>query len=155
MLQNLILLLLHGLLAVGVLGGLTHQWVACMRRGTRSSSSFIDRYAAVNGRIFVDAIIVMYMGVFVLGAVIYPAYRVDVRIPLEEMMLGWAVGLFELKEHFGGIGAAILPLYRYVWLRQEASAGPNTAQTWLTSLLAAIVWFDFISGHVINNIRGL
>lgn len=155
MLQNLILLLLHGLLAVGVLGGLTHQWVACARRGTRTSGSFLARYAAVNGRTFVDAIIFMYVVVFVLGALIYPAYRVDVRIPLEEMMLGWAVGLFELKEHFGGIGAAILPLYRHVWLRQDGTAGTNSGRIWLTSLLAAIVWFDFISGHIINNIRGL
>ncbi|MFO0334701.1 MAG: hypothetical protein ACK53C_06640, partial [Pseudomonadota bacterium] len=90
----------------------------------------------------------------VLGAVIYPTYRVDVRIPLEEMQLAWAVGVFEVKEHFGGIGLAMLPLYAWCWDDRGAPVD-RLACAVLTWLLAFIVWFTFVSGHVINNLRGL
>lgn len=146
------LLLLHGLLAVALLGAISHQALACARRGARRGDSFAARYAGVGAPGFVNAVIVLYVATFVLGGLVYPAYRVDVRIPLEEMALGWAVGTFELKEHFGGIGVATLPLYRHLWVPQAAVPAGRVAVTWL---LAAIVWFDFLSGHVINNLRGL
>jgi hypothetical protein len=90
----------------------------------------------------------------IIGAVIYPAYRLNARIPFEEMSLGWAVGLFELKEHFAGIGLALLPMYAYTW-RNEAGESHRRDRIALTLLLTFIVWWDFVIGHVLNNIRGL
>ena len=115
---------------------------------------FVERYARVDGARFTLAIALLYFVVFVLGSVIYPAYRVDVRIPFEELGLFWAVGLFELKEHAGGIGLGILPLYFVVWRRQAGDL-LLTNRRMITALLAAVVWFDFVVGHVLNNIRGL
>jgi hypothetical protein len=71
-------------------------------------------------------VLCLYPTGLIIGAVIYPAYRLNVRIPFEEMSLGWAVGLFELKEHFSGIGLALLPMCAYTWRRE---AGDRTGAT--------------------------
>jgi hypothetical protein len=64
-----------------------------------------------------------------------------------------AEGAFELKEHFAAIGLGLLPAYWYYW---RASLAPEHARTRavLTSILAFVVWFSFLVGHVVNNIRG-
>lgn len=38
------------------------------------------------------------VGVALPGALIYPAYRMDIRMSFEDMGLAWAAGLFETKE---------------------------------------------------------
>ena len=96
----------------------------------------------------------LYASLVVLGALIYPAYRLDVRIPFEEMSLGWAVGLFELKEHFAGIGLGLLPFYVSAW-KAAPTADRRRDRMGITLVLAFIVWWDFLVGHVLNNIRGL
>jgi len=152
------LLILHGLLAVALLGALTHQLVAVLRSGAAvaaaGKSTFLGRYASVGQCGFTTAVVVLYIVTLVLGALIYPTYRIDVRIPFEEMMLYWAVGVFEVKEHWGGIGLGVLPLYAYVWRPQQASSHRRDRVV-VTALLTFIVWSDFIAGHVLNNIRGL
>lgn len=147
------LLILHGLVGVALLGAITHQTVSVLRRREARSGSFLNRYTGVNQRTFTIAVLCLYPAVVLIGAIIYPSYRLNVRIPLEEMSLGWAVGLFELKEHFGGIGLALLPMYAYTW-RGEAAESHRRDRTALTLLLTFIVWGDFLIGHVLNNIRG-
>ncbi len=159
--MTLTLLILHGLAAVILLGALTHQLAALLRgnvaaaAGTPANkSSFFGRYVAVGQGGFTIAVVVSYVVSLVFGAVIYPAYRLDVRIPFEEMRLIWAVGLFEVKEHWGGVGLGLLPLYAYVW-RPQQTITHGRDRLVITVLLAVIVWSDFIAGHVLNNIRGL
>ncbi|TJY59528.1 hypothetical protein E4T66_14215 [Sinimarinibacterium sp. CAU 1509] len=147
-------LIAHGLIAVALLGAITHQALAVLRPEPLSArgTAFISRYVAVDPRVFRNAVIAMYVASFVLGCLLYPAYRLDARIPLEELQLGWAVGLFELKEHFGGIGLSALPLYHYYWSTARA---PGSGRIAITLVLSFIIWFDFISGHIVNNIRGV
>jgi hypothetical protein len=148
------LLILHGLVGVALLGAITHQLVSVLRRHTVRSGSFVDRYTGVSQRIFTVTVVCLYVAGVTLGAVVYPSYRLNVRIPFEEMQLGWAIGLFELKEHFAGIGLAALPLYAYTW-RAEVAETLRRDRIAITALLAFIVWWDFLVGHVLNNIRGL
>lgn len=149
-----LLLILHGLAGVALLGALTHQSVSVLATGRGARSSFFSRYLRVDPRAFTVTVVVLFALSVVLGAVIYPTYRVDVRIPFEEMALGWAIGLFEMKEHAGGIGLGLLPLYFVLW-RGEFADSHRLDRKVITLLLAAMVWFDFIVGHVLNNIRGL
>jgi hypothetical protein len=149
-----ILLILHGLVGVALLGAITHQTVSVFLTRAVHTGSFGDRYSSVSQRTFTIAIVVLYAGGALLGAIIYPSYRLNVRIPFEEMSLGWAVGVFELKEHFAGIGLSVLPLYVHSWGRELADTHRRDRVA-LTSLLAIIVWWDFLVGHVLNNIRGL
>lgn len=148
------LLILHGLVAVALLGAITHQVVSLLRRAPMRSGSFIDRYVSVGQRTFTHAVVLLYLATFMLGGIIYPSYRLDVRIPFEEMALGWAIGLFELKEHFAGIGVGLLPFYIYCW-KEEAAGTHRFDRMAVTLILAFIVWWDFLVGHVLNNIRGL
>ena len=147
------LLILHSLVGVTLLGAITHQGVSVLRRGTTRSGSFIDRYTGVSRKTFTIAVIMLFAINVLIGAIIYPTYRLNVRIPFEEMRLGWAIGLFELKEHFAGIGLAMLPAYAYVWRVDSDFASRNRVA--ITLIIAVIVWWDFIIGHVLNNLRGL
>ena len=148
------LFILHGLVGVALLGAITHQLVSMYRRRTVRGPSFVDRYTGVNQRVFVVAVVVLYAAGVLLGALIYPTYRINVRIPFEEMFLFQAVGAFELKEHFAGIGIGLLPLYYWLW-RPELADSHRRDRVIITSILAFIVWWDFIVGHILNNIRGL
>lgn len=148
------LLILHGVVGVALLGALTHQMVSMLRQRSVRTGSFVDRYTGVNQPVFTIAVVTLYVVQVALGAAIYPSYRLNVRIPFEEMGMGWAVGLFELKEHFAGIGLALLPLYFVNW-RPQSAAPHRRDRIAITLLLSLIVWWDFVIGHVLNNIRGL
>lgn len=148
------LLIFHGLAAVALLGAITHQFVSALRGGAGRGGGFFNRYAGVQQKTFTIAVVILFLNSLVLGAIIYPAYRLDVRVPFEQMSLGWAVGLFELKEHFAGIGLGILPFYVWAW-QAERLERHRVDRLATTALLTFIVWWDFLVGHVLNNIRGL
>jgi hypothetical protein len=155
--MTLALLLAHVLAGAALLGALTHQCVAAWRNAPRTAAaqaSFLGRYGAVGARGFTVAVVVLYVLVTVPGGLIYPVYRLDVRIPFEEMGLWWAVGLFEIKEHWGGIGLGLLPLYASLWLAPQL-AEHRRDRLVMTVLLTLVAWFDFVAGHVLNNLRGL
>lgn len=107
----------------------------------------------VSATSYVNAIIALYLLTATLGAIIYPTYRLSVRIVLEQMQLYWQNGSFELKEHFVALGLGILPAYWYLW-RQPLSAEHARTRAVMTALLAFIVWWGFLVGHILNNIRG-
>lgn len=157
--MTVVLLLFHGLAAVALLGALTHQLVSLLRgsvvaASSAAKSSFVGRYVAVGQGGFTSGVVVLYVVTLAFGAIIYPAYRIDVRIPFEEMSMIWAVGLFEIKEHWGAVGLGVLPLYAYVWRSQQKTTHHRDRLA-ITLLLSLVVWSDFIIGHLLNNFRGL
>jgi hypothetical protein len=104
--------------------------------------------------VFTVVVVVLFVTNVVLGAIIYPTYRLNVRIPFEEMGLGWAIGIFELKEHFAGLGLSLLPLYLWLW-KPEIADSHRRDRIAISLIIASIVWWDFLVGHVLNNLRGL
>jgi hypothetical protein len=151
---TILLLILHSLVGVALLGAITHQLVSMLRRRKVPARGFIDRYSGVNQQVFVAAVMALYVAQVILGAIVYPSYRLNVRIPFEEMFLFKAVGSFETKEHFAGIGLGLLPLYYFLW-RPDAGEARARDRLGITALLAFIVWYDFLIGHILNNLRGL
>ena len=103
---------------------------------------------------FTNAIVVLYVVSVLLGALLYLRFRVDVRPDLERAGHWQALGFFELKEHFVAIGLALLPGY-WACLRETCGgkSSPAPAAT-LTLILAFIIWWSFLIGHVLNDIRG-
>ena len=146
-------LILHGLVGVALLGALTHQAVGLFPRAGMRREGFAARYLAVRPGVFSTAIAALFALDVLLGAVIYPAYRMDIRMSFEDMGLAWAVGLFEIKEHAAGIGLGMLPVYLVMW-RPSQSDTHVLDRRLITALLTLVVWFDFLVGHVLNNIRG-
>lgn len=145
-----VLLIAHGLLAVGLLGAITHQAAAVLLPASRPAGSFVGRFRAVPGLSYVNAIVVLYVSTALLGAIIYAEYRIGVRTVVEQLGMWPAQGAFELKEHFAAIGLGLLPAYWYYWRSPEQTRTRSV----LTAILAFIVWWNFLVGHVVNNIRG-
>jgi hypothetical protein len=94
--------------------------------------------------------VALYAVSALLGAVLYVFFRMHIRPDLERAGHWQALGLFELKEHFAAIGLALLPAYWICW-RDKSFPTPAAA---LTLIIAFIVWWSFLTGHVLNNIRG-
>jgi hypothetical protein len=148
-----VLLIVHGLLAVALLGAVTHQAVSVWAPARKPAGSFIGRYRAAPGASYGNAVVVLYALTFMLGAIIYPDYRLEVRVVVEQLGLWSQNGVFELKEHFAAVGLALLPAYWYYWRQPLAQEHARTRAA-LTTTLAFIVWWNFLVGHVLNNIRG-
>jgi hypothetical protein len=147
-----ILLILHGILAVLLLGAITHQAVGVVWPVSKRSPGFLSAVRGVNGMNYTNAVIVLFLVTFVVGTIIYPTYRVNVRTVLQEYRDFKPEGMFEMKEHLLALSLALLPIYWYLW--RKASASNRVARAAVTSLIAVAVWWGFLTGHIINNIRG-
>src|SRR5262245_30292104 len=146
------LLILHGLVAVALLGAITHQtvaaWAPCTRAGPRS---FLARFRAVRAAAFANAVVALYLASALLGAVVYLRFKVDLQPILERDHHWQALGFFDLKEDFVAIGLGLLPAYWFCWRRPFDSEN-RQARVALTLLLAVIAWSAFLVWHVIDNI---
>lgn len=140
-------------MAVALLGAITHQTLATWASVRARPGSFFGRFRSVPSASFANAIVVLYALSATLGAIVYLYFRVDIRPGLEQAGHWQTLGLFDIKEHFVAIGLALLPAYWVCW-RQPLADEPARTRAALTSILAFIVWWSFLSGHVLNNIRG-
>jgi hypothetical protein len=150
-----ILLIVHGLLAIALLGALTHQAmsVAMPVRAVAGAPGFVTRFRAVQGAGYATAICVLWILTFIMGAWIYTKYRIYVRIPIEQAGYWKTQGFFELKEHVATFGLGLLPIYWYFW-KNPQNHEYDSIRKWVTVWLAAACWFNFLVGHVLNNVRG-
>jgi hypothetical protein len=148
-----VLLIVHGLLAVALLGAITHQVASVWWPRRKPADSFVGRFRAVAGASYTSAIVVLYVITAILGAIIYTEFRVSIRGVVEELGYHAVMGTFELKEHFVMVGMAILPAYWLLWRTPLAEQHARTRAA-LTTILAFVVWWGFLVGHVINNVRG-
>jgi hypothetical protein len=150
-----VLLIVHGLLAVALLGAITHQALSVMpARAAAGPLTFVGRFRSVDSAGYANAIVVLFVITAIGGGLLYPQYRLDVRTALEDLQLRAANGVFEIKEHLVAIGLGLLPTYWLFW-KAPAASEQATARRYLTWLLAFIVWWSFLVGHVLNNIKGL
>ena len=167
------LLIVHGLLAILLLGAVTHQAASVLwpLRNAGPDRSFIARFRAVSGGHYTTAVIVLFLVTFAIGSVIYPAYRLNVRTYLQDYRMFPAEGAFEIKEHFAAIALMLLPLYWYLWTRTpgraagaavtEARGGVDSERAFavsraaVTAMICLAAWTSFFVGHILNNIRGL
>src|SRR3954468_10808012 len=148
-----ILLIIHGLLAIALLGALTHQAVAVLSPVRQAAGNFVDRFRAVPAAGYATAICVLWLLTFFMGAWIYTKYRIAIRIPIEQAQFWKTQGFFDFKEHVASIGLVLLPAYWYFW-KNAQDPEYDTARKVLTVSLCIACWFLFIVGHVLNNTRG-
>ena len=147
------MLILHGLAAVALLGALTHQTISVLWPARVRTGSFVSSLRSVPSTTYTNVIIILFVVTAVLGSIIYTEYRITVRLLLQDYRLHIPEGAFELKEHLLAIGLGLLPAYWYYWRPSLVKEYASTRAI-VTSLLAAIVWYAFITGHVLNDIRG-
>jgi hypothetical protein len=147
------LLILHSLSAVALLGALTHQAISVWWPARQRTGSFVSSLRSVPSMTYTNAVIVLFASTAILGSIVYPEYRLSIRVTLQDYRLHVPEGAFELKEHFISIGLGLLPAYWYYW-RHAGAKDRTSTRAIVTTLLAAIVWYGFLTGHVLNNIRG-
>ena len=145
------LLIIHGVIAVFLIGAITHQTLGVFWPRRVGQTDFVAKARGINPGGYVNAILVLYVITFALGSILYPTYRVYVRPPLQDLMLTYAIGLFEIKENFAAIGLALLPSYWYFWKKAPEF---STTRKLLVAIFFFIIWYNFIAGHILNNVRG-
>jgi hypothetical protein len=101
-----VLVIIHGLVAVALLGAITHQMLATWAPSGDQPSSFFSRLRAVKPASFATAIVVLYAVSALLGAILYFYFKIDIEPKLELDRRWQAIGFFDLKEDFVAIGAA-------------------------------------------------
>jgi hypothetical protein len=147
------LAIIHGLVAVALLGAITHQSLATFAPAGARPGSFFARFRAVQAGSFTTAVVVLYLVSAMLGAVVYLYFKVEIS-PFMERDRHWrALGLLDLKEDFISIGLGLLPAYWACWRHQPGDEAGGTRAA-LTGLLAFIVWWSFLIGHVMADIMG-
>jgi hypothetical protein len=147
------LVIIHGLVAVALLGAITHQTLATWAPSGARQGSFFGRFRTVQSAAFTNAIVVLYAITAMLGATTYFYFKVDINPTLELDRHLQAIGFFDLKEDFVAIGLGILPAYWVCW-RRPLIDKPRRTRAALTAVLGFIVWWSFLVGHVLNNIMG-
>jgi len=147
------LLILHGLVAVALLGAITHQMLAAWARSSSPPRSFFGRFRTVRPAGYANAIVGLYVGTALLGSIVYLYFKVDIQPDLERDRHWHALGLLDLKEDFVAIGLGLLPAYWTSWRRPFSDERSRTDAV-LTTILGFIVWWGFLVGHVMNDIMG-
>jgi hypothetical protein len=148
-----VLLVLHDLTATALLGLITVQVALMGRAGGETRPSFLTRNRPLDVAGLSPAIIALFVIVVGLGACLYPSYRMMVRPYLELHDLRAANGAFEVKEHFAALALLMQPLYWSAWRRPLAPALSGMRRI-VTFLLAGMVWWNFLAGHLINYVTG-
>jgi hypothetical protein len=148
------LLILHGLVAVALLGAVSHQALAASRRGDGRKGSFLARFRGTDAAAYSNAVTVLVLLVSTLGAILYPQYRLSVRPFVQGMDLRAANGVFELKEHFSALTLLLLPAYWAAW-RQPLAPEYALSRVALTWIIAFDVWWNFLAGDLLTAIKGL
>jgi len=147
-----VLLIIHGILAVFLVGAVTHQAVGVTWPVKKRGSGFFSAVRGVNGMSYTNVVIILFVLTFALGCIIYPTYRISVRTVLQEYRFFKPEGMFEMKEHLLALSLALLPVYWLFW--RKASDANRLARAVVTSMIAIAVWWSFLTGHILNNIRG-
>lgn len=150
--MHIALLLIHAVCATFLIGAITHQAFSMLWPRKPGETNFVARYRGVNPAGYTDAIVIAFLVNIIIGAILYPLYRVQARPPLEDLGDLTTVGLFELKEHFLAITLGMLPAYWYFWRKRPDA---RITRNILTVFLAAVVWWAFFVGLYVNNVRGL
>jgi hypothetical protein len=145
-----LLVVLHAASAIVLVGSSTHQFLVAL-------GYLRGRFKARLGRIYAAIVATAYGATFALGAITYPSFRYYVRGLYLDRHAVWASNLFDLKENLASIGLP-LALGAFVLSRvmDPKEDRPMLAGYFvLVSGVAAIVWFNVVSGLVITMERGV
>jgi membrane-bound metal-dependent hydrolase YbcI (DUF457 family) len=148
------LFVMHGLFAIMLIGAITHQAMGLWWPYKSADPNFLGRFRAVKTGSYTNAIIILFLITFALGAVVYPTYRIGARVFMENLRMSAAVGSFEVKEHLVSFALGLLPAYWYFW-RLPLDPRQLWTRKLIVLLMALFIWAGFLVGHVLNNIRGV
>jgi hypothetical protein len=144
-------LMLHAAAAITLIGSTTHSGILA--------------YMALKGqplrprlrRVYTAVQFWAYLATFGLGMVMYPEFRVAVRAEYLDAYAPLAVGFFEVKEHWAGIGLFVLiccyPMSRRIDIRRPTD--DVRLYNILSMALVPIVWMNLFTGLMLVSIRSV
>lgn len=145
------LLVLHLLATFVLVGSLTHNLLCVVKfiRGEFGRAKLEWRYVRVS--------LWSYVIVYILGTVIYPAFGAYIRGTYFDSLLPWATGLFEIKEHWGAVGLALM--FVYYFLRKNFTPRQEREKLLylyapLCVILNVIIWYEVVVGCYLTVLRG-
>ncbi len=146
-----LLLFLHLISAFVLIGSLTHNLIIIVDywRGKFAKKDLEKLYAKIS--------FWAYSIVFILGALVYPTFRIRVRYEYFDKSLPWATGLFEVKEHWASIGFALCIAYSFLRrnLDPEGEKEKLFCYTLMCCILYVIVWYSTSIGYYLTTLKGV
>ena len=145
-----ILLLVHLFATFVLVGSMTHNLLIVVGyvRGKFGRQKLEWLYVRVS--------LWAYVIVYIIGALIYPAFRIYIRHDYLDPQLPWATGLFEVKEHWGAVGLALL--FVYYFLRKSFRPAEERDKLFLyvplCLLLNIILWYKVIVSCYLTLLKG-
>jgi len=117
-----------------------------------SAAGFIDKRSSTNMQGSLSGVILTY----VIGALIYPAYRIYIRHHYFDPQLPWATGLFEVKEHWGALGLAMFVVFYLLrrTFRPAEEKDKLVLYVPLCFLLNLILWYKVVVGCYLTMLKG-
>ena len=144
------LLLAHLFATIVLVGSMTHNLLCVVGylRGKFGRQRLEQLYVKVS--------FWAYIIVYLLGILIYPAYKIHIRQTYFDPQLPWATGLFEVKEHWGAVGLGLF--FVYYFLRRSFRPDSEKEKLFLyvplCLLLNIILWYKVIVGCYLTLLKG-
>jgi len=145
------LLFLHLVAAVVLMGCLAHNLLIVVGywRGKFRKKNVEKRH--------VKMAFWAYLVTFLIGALVYPTFRVRVRAEYFDESVPWATGLFEVREHWSAIGLALFIAFYFL----RGKFDPETEReklflyTALCYILNLIVWYCATVGYYLTTLKSV
>ncbi len=145
-----LLVLLHLLVTFVLVGAMTHNLLIVLKyvRGKFGKKKLESLYVKVS--------LWSYIIVYALGALAYPAFRINTRAALFDKTLPWATGLFEVKEHWGALGLAFFVVYYLLRKSFQPDQEKHKLSFYVPMclLLNIILWYKVIVGCYLALLKG-
>lgn len=145
------LLILHTLMAILLLGSITHNVLLTV-------PYLWGRYKKVRlEKLYVKVVLVAYTLTFALGAILYPNYRYHVRDLYFDKHMPWASHLFDIKEHWAGIGLGLVVVFYVLSLTIDPRKDRERVflYVFLSCSITLTVWFNLIAGLWLTALKGV
>jgi hypothetical protein len=150
-----VLLFVHYAVAAVLAGALVHLAVRLcgVAFGKNKSLGRVKLHTGI--------VAVSYAACYVLGALVYPTFRIRVRHEYFDRAVRWATGLFEAKEHLATVGlAAAAGLALLAWAMPRAPEPGKRRRALplfagLVVVLLAIVGYNVWSGWFLTTLKGV
>jgi len=145
-----LLVVLHAVAAMVLVGAATHHAVVAL--------GYVRGRAQVRlGRIYAATTAVAYVVTFVLGLWAYPTFRYHVRALFLDRAEPWASSWFEVKEYVAALGLPLVVMILGMARSIDVKADRVLVRVYAACAIAvaAIVWFDVLTGLVITMVKGV
>lgn len=146
-----LLLVLHAAGSIVLVGAATHHALQMRHylRGRFGREKLEKLYAKV--------VSVAYVATFVLGAMLYPSYRVHVRGYYLDAHAPAFSGLFDLKETYASLALVVAVALGALAYTLRPAETPALVRVYavMSFVVCGVVWFNIVAGILVLSVRGI